>query len=271
MSNSKAAAVVLSIAGSDNSAGAGIQADIKTGAAFGVYVTTAITAITAQAGTNPVAVYPVNPEVVVEQMEVVLSAMNVAAIKLGMLASAEHMQLIAHRLTNINVPVVVDPVLTASAGGEPLCAKDAVSAYQEYIFPLATIITPNTHECAAFLGVNAAATEDEVLKQGEKFKALSGAEAVLVKGGHTGLRLATDYLFYQQQVLPYSSPWLQSKHTHGTGCTLSTAIAAGLAQQLNIPQAVAAGKSFIQGAINHAQELNLVPENGPLHHFYQYW
>lgn len=262
-------AVVLSIAGSDNGAGAGIQADIKTGAAFGVYVATAVTAITVQGGGAPVAVYPVTRAQLSAQIRRVLDHMPVKAIKLGMLATPELLDCVAEILGDVSLPVVIDPVWSASAGGALLTAHSAAEHYRR-LLPLARVFTPNVVEAAAILELSVAHNEAEMKAQAQALAAL-GANAVLIKGGHAQLRLAADFLYFDQQIYPYSSPWLQTLHTHGTGCTLATAIAAGLAQGMPVPQAVAAAKTYIQGAIEGAERLQLAAAGGPLHHFYQQW
>ncbi len=268
-SKTASTAVVLSIAGSDNTGGAGIQADIKTGAAFGVYVATAITAITVQ-GVGQVKSYPVSPEQLEQQIQSVLESLPIKAIKVGMLGSAELLLVVARLLDKVKLPVVVDPVLIASAGGVLCGGEQVTKLYREQILPLTTLLTPNLVEAAALLGQSVAKDESIALAQGHQLLEL-GAQAVLLKGGHSDWRLATDFLITQDQEFPYSAPWLSKKNTHGSGCTMASAIAAGLAQGLTLPQAVAASKSFIQGAIQHAERLQLMADKGPVHHFYQYW
>lgn len=268
-SSAKPTAAILSIAGSDNTAGAGIQADVKTGAAFGVYVATAITAITVQ-GSGNAKVYPVPAVQLREQISSAMDTLPVAAIKIGMLANAELLQLVAEFLETLSIPVVLDPVVQASAGGALFAGPQSRDLYIERLLPNITLLTPNLSEAAWLLDQAIADGEDDMLRQGHALTALAGG-AVLLKGGHSELRLATDYLFVDNQILPFSSTWLTKLHTHGGGCTLATAIAAGLAQGLSLAQAVAAAKSFIQGAIQHAQRLQLRAQGGPVHQFYQYW
>lgn len=265
---SRPPAVVLSIAGSDNTAGAGIQADIKTGAAFGVHVATAITAVTAQGDVPQPMIHAMPAQVLAAQLDSVYATFNISAIKLGMLATRELMEVVADFLSRCDQPVVVDPVLGATAGGSLYAGEP--SDYFERIIPKAAVITPNLLEAAALLNEPQAKTEEDILRQGEMLSNL-GAKAVLIKGGHSQLRLATDYLFVGGETLPFSAPWQSRQHTHGTGCTLAAAIAAGLAQGLTLQQAIAAAKSYVQGALQHAQRLHLVKNNGPVHHFYQYW
>lgn len=261
-------AVVLSIAGSDNTGGAGIQADLKTGAAFGVHVATAITAVTAQGDIPAPVIHPVPAEVLAAQLESIKATLNVSAIKLGMLANKDLMSVVTEFLADCDQPVVVDPVLGATAGGS--LYDGPPRDFVECLFAKATVLTPNLLEAAALLGESVAQNEDDILRQGAALREL-GCRAVLIKGGHSQLRLATDYLFIEGETLPFSAPWQSRQHTHGTGCSLATAIAAGLAQGLVLTQAVAAAKSYIQGALQHAARLQLVESNGPIHHFYQYW
>ncbi len=262
--------VVLSIAGSDSSGGAGIQADIKTGGAFGVFVATAITALTAQNSERVAAIYPVAPEQVVAQIEAVAEAMPLHAIKIGMLGNLEILNAVADCLMRFRVPLVVDPVLGATSGSSLVRGDDIVPAYISRLLPLATVVTPNLEEAARMLGGSVATSYEEMEQQAMALLDL-GANAVLLKGGHGLLSKAVDYLATEEGLQPFGAPRLQTNNTHGTGCTLSTAIAAGLAQGLGLPQSIAAAKTYIQGAIGESDRLQLVTDNGPVHHFYQYW
>lgn len=268
--SSKPAAVVLSIAGSDSSGGAGIQADLKTGAAFGVFVATAITAITAQNSSGVSGIYPLTSAQLQAQIDAVLSGLPVAAIKIGMLANIELAETVAKVLEQTHLPVVLDPVMGATSGSS-LMTQDGVTAYfRERLLPLATLVTPNVAEAARLLDVAPADSYDELEKQALALHQLSG-RAVLLKGGDAQLPLAVDYLVTASGTKPFSAPRQSTSHTHGGGCTLASAIAAGLAQGLSLEQSVAAAKSFIQGAISQSARLQLVPHNGPIHHFFQYW
>lgn len=262
--------VVLVIAGSDSSGGAGLQADIKTGAAFGVHVATAITAVTAQ---NSAAVRDVHALPVAQvqaQIAAVMEAMPVAAVKIGMLANAEILEAVAQWLAGIDIPVVLDPVLGATSGGSLFSDADRAELYRRHLLPHATVLTPNLLEAAQLLGCPPAQTYEQIAEQAQALQQL-GPQAVLLKGGHTDLPLAADYLATAEGVSPFTTPRITTSHTHGGGCSLASAIAAGLAQGLALKPAVAAAKTYIQGAIHHAGRLDLAPHNGPLHHFYQYW
>lgn len=268
--NHTAARVVLTIAGSDSSGGAGIQADLKTGGAFGVYVATAITALTAQNSKRVAAIYPVTVAQLQSQLDAILEGMPIHAVKLGMLGNLALLDCVAGFLKAIDVPVVIDPVLGATSGGSLVEGEDIVPAYVQRLFPLAHVITPNLTEAARLLAAPPATTYDAVEEQALALRDL-GARAVLLKGGHLDLPKAADYLATDSGVQVFSTPRLAARNTHGTGCTLSTAIAAGLAQGLGLAQAVAAAKTYIQGAISHGERLELVSDNGPVHHFFQYW
>lgn len=262
--------VVLTIAGSDSSGGAGLQADLKTGAAFGVHVATAVTAVTAQNSASVRAVFPLTAAQVQAQIAAVIEAMPVAAIKIGMLANSEILISVAQWLATVDIPVVLDPVLGATSGGSLFSDADCAARYCRHLLPLATVLTPNLIEAAHLLGCEQARTYEGIAEQAQALQAL-GPQAVLLKGGHADLPLAADYLVTADDVTPFSAPRIDTTHTHGGGCSLATAIAAGLAQGLALKPAVAAAKTYIQGAIAHGARLSLAPQNGPIHHFYQYW
>lgn len=262
--------VVLAIAGSDSSAGAGVQADIKTGAAFGVHVATAITAVTAQNSLAVRDVFAIPVAQVQAQIAAVVEAMPIAAVKIGMLANAEILIAVAEWLATLDIPIVLDPVLGATSGGSLFTDADRAEFYRRHLLPIPSVLTPNIPEAAQLLGCAPAQSYDEIAEQAQALLQL-GPKAVLLKGGHAELPLAADYLVTAEGVTPFSTPRLHTSHTHGGGCSLSSAIAAGLAQGLALKPAVAAAKTYIQGAISHAERLALAPRNGPLHHFYQYW
>lgn len=266
----KPAAVVLSIAGSDSSGGAGIQADLKAGAAFGVFVATAITAVTAQNSEGVTGIYPLTSAQLKAQIDAVLTGLPVAAIKIGMLANIELAETVAKLLQATQLPVVLDPVMGATSGSSLMTEQGVTDFFRKRLLPLATLATPNVAEAARLLDTQPATTYDELERQALALHELSG-RAVLLKGGDAQLPLAVDYLVTDEGVKPFSAPRQATSHTHGGGCTLASAIAAGLAQGLRLEQAVAAAKSYIQGAITHSARLQLVPHNGPIHHFFQYW
>ena len=268
------AKVVLTIAGSDSSAGAGLAADLKTGAAFGVYVATAVTAITAQNSQRLHALYPVDGEQLLAQLHAISSDLPIDAIKIGMLGNEELLRITVQFILNYRshreIPVVVDPVMGATSGGALWQGRDPYALYKELLFPVATLITPNAHEAARLLGEPNAASYAELEAQATRLQNFSNT-SVLLKGGHLDTSLATDYLAERGSLQPYSSPRLPTTHSHGTGCTLATAVAAGLAQGLSLKQSVAAAKTYIQAALGQSERLALTATNGPIHHFYSYW
>jgi len=240
----------LSIAGSDSGGGAGIQADLNTFGAFGVFATTAITAVTVQNTTGVSGFQEIAPETVAAQIRAVAQDIGVDAAKTGMLASAPIVNAVADTVAAVGIPkLVVDPVFV-SKHGHRLLAADAVASLRERILPLATLVTPNLPEAAELSGVPVASRED-MRRVGEQLLEL-GAGAVLVKGGHLE-RGGADDLF----VDGVREEWLESerlatRHTHGTGCVLSAAIAAELARGTELLDAVRSGKAFVTEAIRHA-------------------
>ncbi len=246
--------VILSIAGSDNSAGAGAQADLKTMSALGTYGVTAITCVVAEVPGKVSAIQPIEPALVAEQIRLLFGAFPIAAVKTGLL----HSRAIIATVTDIlhasfgtahpRPALVVDPVMIASSG-DPLLQADAIALYRERLFPLATLITPNLDETAALLG-RPVTTLDEMRRAGAELTARHGT-AFLLKGGHLRGPTATDLLFTGGAVLEFSAPFVPGVSTHGTGCTYSAAIAAGLGKGLALPAAVAAAKRYVTAAVTH--------------------
>jgi hydroxymethylpyrimidine/phosphomethylpyrimidine kinase len=263
-------AIALAIAGSDSSGGAGIQADLKTFAALGVYGASVITALTAQATVGVFAIHEVPPKFVAEQMTAVFSDLAIGAVKLGMLASAEVIGTVARGLDRYRARnVVLDPVMLATSG-DRLLRADAIEALRRHLFPRAILITPNLPEAAALLETTPARNEAEMQAQGEQLLA-AGAHAVLIKGGHGKGAEAVDLLIDFSGTTRLAAPRISTKNTHGTGCTLSSAIAAGLAKGLDLPDAVRAAKAYVTAAIAAADELEVGYGHGPLHHFHAWW
>ena len=264
--------IALTIAGSDSGGGAGIQADLKAFSALGVYGASVITAITAQNTRTVAAVEPVSPAMVAAQIDAVFGDLEVRAVKIGMVGGADVITVVADRLAALladnPVPVVLDPVMVAKSG-DALLPDDAVSALREQLIPLATVLTPNLPEAARLLGRPPAATPEEMREQGEALRAL-GADHVLMKGGHATEDSCTD-LLVGPQPLTLTAPRQQTPNTHGTGCSLSSAIAAGLAQGLTVAQAVTRAHGWLQAAIAHADELSVGLGHGPVHHFHEFW
>lgn len=262
--------IAMTIAGSDSSGGAGIQADLKTFSARGVYGASTITALTAQNTCSVSAIHEVPPEFVTQQLVAVLSDLNVAAIKIGMLASVAIIEAIGAVLRQYpDIPVVLDPVMVAKSG-DALLHADAINALRDVLFPLATIITPNIPEAAMLTGAIDATSEAHMTEQALALRA-SGCSAVLLKGGHLTTTDSTDLLLLDDVVQRFSYPRLPTRNTHGTGCTLSSAIAAELAKGLPIRMAVATAEDFIHEAIACADQLDVGHGHGPVHHFHALW
>jgi hydroxymethylpyrimidine/phosphomethylpyrimidine kinase len=264
---SPAIPIALTIAGSDSSGGAGIQADLKTFSAFGVYGASVITALTAQNTVGVTAVEPVAAAFVVAQMDAVLSDLAVGAIKTGMLANAAIVEAVADRLSDgARRPLVVDPVMVATSG-DVLIAPDAVDALKRRLFPQALLITPNLPEAACLLGAREATSETEVAAQAEALLAL-GCGAVLLKGGHGSGATALDVLCDATGIERFVRPRVDTRHTHGTGCTLSAAIAALLAQGVGLREAVGRAKAFVWQALHAGRALGIGRGNGPVDHLF---
>jgi hydroxymethylpyrimidine/phosphomethylpyrimidine kinase len=263
-------AIALTIAGSDSGGGAGIQADLKTFAALGVYGASAITALTAQNTQGVDAVLAVPPDFVGAQIWAAAGDLEVAAIKIGMLATAPVIGAVADGLADFQgVPVVLDPVMVA-ASGDKLLDEDAIATLRARLLPLATLITPNLPEAAALLEVSEARNEQEMSEQGAALLAI-GARAVLVKGGHLRGEQAVDLLVTAEGVEHFAAPRVATRNTHGTGCTLSSAIAAELAKGASLRDAVARSKSFVTEALKQADALHIGKGRGPVHHFHDWW
>ncbi|NDV13066.1 bifunctional hydroxymethylpyrimidine kinase/phosphomethylpyrimidine kinase [Crenobacter caeni] len=262
---------VLTIAGSDSGGGAGIQADLKTFCALGAYGTSAITALTAQNTLGVQAVQAVDPAFVRAQCESVLSDIGADAVKCGMLANAGIVREVA-RVLDDYAPrhVVLDTVMIAK-GGHPLLNVDAVAALRDELLPRASLITPNLPEAAALLGEVVAADEDAMLRQGERLLAL-GARAVLMKGGHLALSAeSADWLVSAEGALRFAAPRIATRHGHGTGCSLSAALAALRPVSENWPVTVADAKAWLAGALAAADRLDVGKGIGPVHHLYRWW
>ncbi len=252
---------VLIIAGSDSGGGAGIQADIKTVTALGGYAATAITAVTVQNTLGVTGVHPIPLEVVEAQARAVLSDIGADAIKTGMLGDAATVGLVARLLDEAEVSAVVDPVMVAK-GGASLLAAEAVAAVREQLIPRAALLTPNAPEAEALTGL-AVATTDDLRRAGEALLA-AGAGAVLMKGGHVPGERVVDVLMTPAGETAFEGERIDSRHTHGTGCTLASACAAGLAQGLPLVEAVARAWDYVHEAVLRAPGLGA--GHGPLDH-----
>ncbi len=262
--------IALTIAGSDSGGGAGIQADLKTFAALGVYGCSAISSLTAQNTKGVQGVLPIPPAFVQAQIQSVLSDIQVGVIKTGMLATADIIGAVAESLKlYTHIPLVVDPVMVATSGAR-LLAEDAINTLIEKLIPQATLLTPNLLEAAVLLNKPVAKSITEMQQQAELLLAM-GAESVLMKGGHGEGEQATDVLLTSDGFELFSAARIATKNTHGTGCTLASAIAAGLAKKLSLRDAVEQAKHYLHNALLHANELTVGQGSGPVHHFYKFY
>lgn len=257
---------LLTIAGSDSSGGAGIQADLKTFSALGAYGMSAISAITAQNTQGVRSVHYIPPVMLCAQIEAVFDDIRTDAVKLGMLGSAGHIAVVADCLRRYLPPiVVVDPVMV-SKSGHHLLEASAICALIDYLFPLADVLTPNIPEAEVLTGRTIVTLED--MAAAGLTLCERGAKAVLVKGGHRR-DCATDVLVWQGGVEHFEGPLFHSRHTHGTGCSLSSALATFLAQGLDLPAAVARAKAWVaQGIVGG---LDIGHGIGPINHFHAIW
>jgi hydroxymethylpyrimidine/phosphomethylpyrimidine kinase len=266
----------LTIAGSDSGGGAGIQADLKTFAAFGVYGCSVITAITAQNTRQVTGIEPVSPLIVRKQLEAVLSDIRPVVMKTGMLANASIISAVASSLSQTRrIPLVLDPVMI-SKSGDALLAEDSTVLLRELLFPLADLITPNIPEAEAL--TNKILKTDQDFEEAARDLHSMGAKAVLLKGGHrpelrsgtdVGEREVIDFLYDGKQFFSIRGLWVNTAHTHGTGCTLASAIAAGLAQGLELYPAVLQARAYLTKALEAG--FSIGQGISPVHHFHHWW
>jgi hydroxymethylpyrimidine/phosphomethylpyrimidine kinase len=262
--------IAVTIAGSDSGGGAGLQADLKTFSALGVYGASVITALTAQNTRGVTAIHNVPPAFITAQIDAVFSDLAVNAVKIGMLARADAIAAVADGLARHGEEMIVlDPVMVA-ASGDPLLAAGAIDVLKSALIPRALLITPNLPEAAALLEAPLAETEAEMRAQAEELLAL-GARNVLIKGGHASGPESVDFLLGEKTITRLAAPRINTRNTHGTGCTLSSAIAAGLAKGLTLPAAVRAAKTYVSAAIAAADKLAIGSGYGPVHHFHAWW
>jgi hydroxymethylpyrimidine/phosphomethylpyrimidine kinase len=263
-------AIAVTIAGSDSGGGAGIQADLKTFSALGVYGASVITVLTAQNTRGVSGIHDVPPAFIAAQIDAVFSDLAVDAVKIGMLSQAATIEAVAagldrHRAKN----VVLDPVMVATSG-DRLLDPAAVDALRKLLIPRAAVITPNLPEAAALIDTGLAGDEAAMRVQAERLLTL-GAKAVLIKGGHGGGAHSVDLLVEPRGVTHLAAPRIATQNTHGTGCTLSSAIAAGLAKGLPLIEAARQAKDYVTGAILAAGDLKIGSGHGPVHHFHRWW
>ena len=264
----------LTIAGSDSGSGAGVQADLKTFAALGVYGSSAVTAVTAQNTQKVSAVHVVPASIVTEQINSILTDIGADAIKSGMLANAEIIEAVAAALRRFSdIPLVVDPVMLAK-NGETLLAKDAVQKLREVLLPLAEIVTPNLPEAEALTGRTLRTESD--FETAVKAISDMGARNVVLKGGHrpprqigSKLHVVVDLFYDGKKARPVEGPFIDTPHTHGTGCTFASAITAGLARELDPFSAVVEAREYLTEALRTA--FSIGHGKSPVHHFHQWW
>ncbi len=261
---------LLTIAGSDSGGGAGIQADLKTFSALGCYGMSVITALTAQNTLGVTAIHSVPTAFIARQIDAVVTDIGVDAVKIGMLATSEIIETVAERLGFYKLqPIVLDPVMTAKSG-DRLLEESAIVALRNALLPLATVITPNLPEASILLG-RPIQTADEMKQAAKDLQAL-GAKHVLIKGGHLETAHSRDCLLTADGATHWlDAPRIMTKNTHGTGCTLSSAIAAYLAKGFDIAEAVKFAKAYLTGALEHGATYTLGKGHGPVHHFYKLW
>lgn len=264
-------AIALTIAGSDSGGGAGIQADLKTFSALGVYGASVLTALTAQNTRGVTAIHDVPVDFITAQIDAVFSDIAVDAVKIGMLSQPDIIAAVANGLKKHGAAnIVLDPVMVAESG-DLLLAEEAESALVELLFPLTRVVTPNLHEAAKLLGTEPATTRNEMEEQAADILDL-GANTVLLKGGHFDDSEAADFwLSKEEGPRWFSSPFIETSNTHGTGCSLSSAIAAGLAKDQLLEAAIGSAKDWLSNAIAASDRLTVGQGAGPVHHFHAIW
>lgn len=262
---------VLTIAGSDSGGGAGIQADLKTFSAIGCYGMSVITALTAQNTQGVNGIHAVPPAFAVEQIDAVLSDMGTDAIKIGMLYSAELIAVVARALKkHAACKIVLDPVMVAQSG-DKLLQDDAIEAIKKHLMPLAEVVTPNIPEASVLCGRQLNNWSE--IERAAQTLAQHGSRSILIKGGHGEEDKSTDllYLAHKNRFVRLAAERIKTHNNHGTGCTLSSAIASYLAKGKDIEEAVQKAKIFINQAITAGAQYQIGQGHGPVHHFFQWW
>ena len=262
---------VLTIAGSDSGGGAGIQADLKTFAAIGCYGMSVITALTAQNTRGVTAIHALPPSFAVEQMTAVFTDIGADAVKIGMLYSAELIEAVTATLNKYRARnIVLDPVMVAQSG-DKLLQDDAIQAIKDYLMPVADVVTPNLPEAEVLLGQKIESLED--MQRAARALAQFGGRSILIKGGHLEESNSTDllYLTEEDRFVTLEAERVDSRNNHGTGCTLSSAIAGHMARGDPIEDAVRKAKTYIQNAIRAGAEYKIGHGHGPVHHFFEFW
>ena len=264
---------VLTIAGVDPSGGAGVLADVKAFSALGAYACAVVAALTAQNTRAVTGVLPIAPEFIARQIDTLFADVRIDAVKIGMLGEAPVIATVAERLVHWKAGrVVLDPVMVAKSG-DALLAKAAVGVLREALVPIAHVMTPNLPEAGVLLESRGPESVKEMTRAAERLHALmgSGERWVWLKGGHLPGGEATDLLFNGDRMIELSQPRVATKNTHGTGCTLSAALAALLPRWTDVPTAAKRAKEYLTEALRHADELEVGQGHGPVHHFHAMW
>lgn len=263
--------IALTIAGSDSGGGAGIQADLKTFSALGVYGASVITALTAQNTRGVSAIHEVTPKFIVEQIDAVCTDLDVDAVKIGMLHRAEIIETVASSLNQHDIGhIVLDPVMVAKSS-DSLLLDEAVESLKTVLIPMASIITPNIPEAARLLRRKAESIASDMHNAAERLLSL-GCGSVLLKGGHSHVSSDSIDIFHDgNNAVVLSNPRIKTNNTHGTGCTLSSAVCAFLARKSGLNQSVSLAKQYISAAIASADTLHIGSGHGPVHHFHEFW
>ena len=262
---------VLTIAGSDSGGGAGIQADLKTFSALGCYGMSVITALTAQNTRGVTGIHPIPPSFAAEQMSAVFSDIGADAVKIGMLYSVELIEVVADQLSALGARnIVLDPVMVAQSG-DKLLQDEAIEAIKKHLLPLADVVTPNIPEARVLLDQRLDNLED--MQAGAKALAAFGSQSILIKGGHLSKGDSTDllYLSGEGRFVILEGARIETRNNHGTGCTLSSAIASYMAKGCSIEEAVSKAKEYISKAIESGAVYKIGKGHGPVHHFYKFW
>jgi hydroxymethylpyrimidine/phosphomethylpyrimidine kinase len=261
---------LLTIAGSDSGGGAGIQADLKTFSALGAFGMSAIAALTAQNTLAVTAIHPVPPDFLQKQLEAIFDDIGVDAVKIGMLATPELITVVAETLTRYNANnIVLDPVMVAKSG-DKLLQDNAIEALRTKLLPLASVITPNLPEASVLLG-RSVIIEADMMQATKDLQSL-GAKNILLKGGHLGGKMSSDLLLTESgKALWFEAERIETKNTHGTGCSYSSAIATFLGKGYTLENAIASAKQYISDAIRFGATYQLGHGHGPVHHFFKHW
>lgn len=260
----------LTIAGTDPSGGAGVQADLKTFSALGAYGCSVMTALVAQNTRGVQSVYRVEADFVAAQLDSVLSDVRIDTTKIGMLAETDIVEAVAERLQHYAVKTVVLDTVMLAKSGDPLLSPSAVATLRQRLLPQVSLITPNLPEAAALLDAPHACNEREMIEQGRALRAL-GCEAVLMKGGHLDDKESPDWLFTAEGETRFTAPRIMTKNTHGTGCTLSAALAALRPRHTHWIATVQQAKNWLSAALAQADSLEVGEGIGPVHHFHEWW